>query len=141
MSDVDPTGPELRPTSVLLVQWLAYLQAAITIFGGVLLLGFRNNAEVRESFSATEATVAGVWVIAIGLITIWVATSYAHGSRTAMFVVGAIVLLNLGSSLWWLFIHPAHFVAGLLNIALSAVIFYLAVLATETRDYFDRYGH
>src|SRR5829696_1365879 len=120
---VDPMSPETRPFSVVLVQWLAYLQAAVTIFGGILLLGFRNNSEVRESLSSTEATAAGLWIIAIGLLTIWVATSYGRGSRLAMIVVGCVTLLNLGSSLWWLFVHPAHLAAGLVNIALSALIF------------------
>jgi hypothetical protein len=141
MSVVDPTGPEMRPFSVVLVQWLAYMQGALTILGGILLLAFRNNVRVREDFTSTEVTIAAIWIIAIGLITLWVATSYARGSRTAMIVVGAVALLNLGSSLWWLFIHPAHVIAGLVNIALSAIIFYLAVLAPDTRDYFDRYGH
>jgi hypothetical protein len=113
----------------------------VSIFGGILLLGFRNNAEVRESFSSTEASAAAVWIIAIGLVTIWVATVYARGSRIAMIIVGCVTLLNLGSSLWWLFVHPAHLVAGLVNIALSALIFYFAILDPQTRDYFDQYGH
>jgi len=75
------------------------------------------------------------------LLTIWIATVYARGSRVALIVVGCVTLLNLGSSLWWLFIHSAHLVAGLVNIALSALICYCASLEPETREYFDRYGH
>ncbi|MGI9052126.1 MAG: hypothetical protein ACR2HQ_05665 [Ilumatobacteraceae bacterium] len=43
--------------------------------------------------------------------------------------------------MWWIFIHPVHVVGGLINIVLSAVIFYVAVLDPDTQTYFERYGH
>lgn len=141
MSAVDPNIPQAKPFSVALVQWLAYFQGAVTIVGGVLLLAFRNNAEVREDYTSIEITFAGIWLIIIGLVTWWVATSYARGSRLALVIVACVTLLNLGSSVWWIFIHPVHVVGGLINIVLSAVIFYVAVLDPDTQTYFERYGH
>lgn len=141
MSVVDPNAAQAKPFSVAVVQWLAYFQGAVTIVGGALLLAFRNNARVREDYTSTEITFAGIWLIIIGLITWWVATSYGRGSRLALVIVACVTLLNLGSSVWWIFIHPVHVVGGLINIALSAVIFYVAVLDRDTQDYFERYGH
>ena len=141
MTVIDPQGVSRKPGGVTLVQWLAYISGGLQILGGILFLTLRNDVEIRVHYSTTEVWIIAVVAIVIGLITWTVATSYARGSRLAMYLVGAVALLNLGSSIGYIFLHPAHVIAGLINIAISAVIFYLAVLAPSTRDYFERYGH
>ena len=138
MTTVDT--PAIRPATVTIVQWLAYIQGALSILAGVFFFIYRNDAYIGPVYTSTEASIAGVIAIAIGLITWWVATSYAGGSRLAMYLIGAVALLNLGSSIGYLFLHPAHIIAGIVSIVISAFIFYWAIIAPTTRDYFERYG-
>ena len=133
--------PAVRPATVTIVQWLAYIQGALSILAGIFFFVYREDEYIGPVYTTNEATIAGLIAIAIGLITWWVATIYARGSRLAMYLIGAVALLNLGSSVGYLFLHPAHIIAGIVNIVISAFIFYWAILARETRDYFERYGH
>ena len=133
--------PAIRPATVTIVQWLAYIQGALSILAGIFFFVYRDDEYIGPVYTTNEATIAGLIAIAIGLVTWWVATSYSRGSRLAMYLIGAVALLNLGSSIGYLFLHPAHIIAGIVNIVISAAIFYWAILARETREYFERYGH
>ena len=125
--------PAIRPATVTIVQWLAYIQGALSILAGIFFFIYRNDAYIGPVYTSSEATIAGVIAIAIGLITWWVATSYAGGSRLAMYLIGAVALLNLGSSIGYLFLHPAHIIAGIVSIVISAFIFYWAISLPDPR--------
>lgn len=140
MSVTDPNSMQTRPGSVVVIQWLAYLQGGLAILAGILFLAFLDNDELRADLSRNQIVIAAIVAIAIGVITLWVATSFARGSQLAWVIVACVTLLHLGSAIAWLFWHPAHLIVGLIDIAIAFIIFYLAVLSPETREYFVRYG-
>ena len=71
--------PAIRPATVTIVQWLAYIQGALSILAGIFFFVYRNDEYIGPVYTTNEATIAGLIAIAIGLVTWWVATSYAVG--------------------------------------------------------------
>jgi hypothetical protein len=139
MTTVTPRYDAGRPASVVILQWLAYFDGVLAILGGILFLALRDDDELAQNLTSTEVIIAGLIAIAIGVLTIVVATAFGRGSKVAWFLIAIVAALHFGQSISWLFLHPGHVITAIVSLLVSGIILYMAV-APETRDFFDRVG-
>jgi len=87
-----------RPGGVTLVAVLAWIEGALQILGGVLLL-LVSGAALEGTPRGVVITIAIISII-IGLVIIFVARGLLHGSSTARALVTLFSILSLVSGIY-----------------------------------------
>jgi len=111
-----------RPAGVTLVAVLAWIEGALQILGGILLLLVSGVAGAGLPQGVIIAI--GVISVVIGLVIIFVARGLLHGSSTARALVTLFSILSLVSGIYSLIQH--QWGNGILTIVIAVAI--IAVL-------------
>jgi hypothetical protein len=117
------TAANGRPARVTFIAVLVWLQAFFDLLGGIGLLVFQNDAELRAQFGgSTGVIVTGVVLIALGLITFAIAGGLLRGSGTARAIVTIVQLISIASVIYAAIVFPAQLTSAAISAAISLIV-------------------
>ena len=120
-----------RPVGVTVVAVLAWIEGALQVLSGILLL-FASGA-VRTSGAHTALIVVAIVTIVIGIVIIVVANGLLNGSRTSRALITISTVLSLASAVYSIVQH--QYVSGVLN-ALIAVVIVALLWSKRATEFF-----
>lgn len=129
-----------RPGVITLLGWLLIVGAAFGAVAGIVIIAFRNTANVVESTGATssELLIAGGLALAIAAIQGLIGVGLLAGSRISRGIVAFVQVLHVASAAFLMFSHHtgAFLYQGLITVAVA--LFVLWALFNERADaYFE----
>ena len=120
-----PAAAASRPTSVLIVLVVAWIQVAMSLIASVALFFMAGNSDVVSAVGATTDELrigAGIGVV-FGLIAAAFVLWLQNGSNVARILVSIVAVLNIGAGVWAIAATGTHQLAeSLVNIGLAAVV-------------------
>jgi hypothetical protein len=120
-----PAAAARRPTSVLIVLVVAWIQVAMSLIASVALFFMAGNGDVVSAVGATTDELrigAGIGVV-FGLIGAAFVLWLQNGSNVARILVSIVAVLNIGAGVWAIAAAGTHQLAeSLVNIGLAAVV-------------------
>ena len=124
-----------RPGLITFIGVIVYLNAFLTIIGGVVLLAASNSPEVDAELGGARLAVAsGVTALVLGLITLFVARGLFTGSNLSRGIVAGIQLLGALNGM--VSIGHGQLLVGLVNIGFALVV--IAILYSGRANAFFR---
>jgi hypothetical protein len=129
-----------RPGGVTLVVVLGYLSGLLTIVGGVLIFLNRHDHALHKDsgLSRHELAIYGGGLLVLGVIVLIVVRALGQGRNWARIVVGLVMLVRIATGIFELIRFPHVYAAGVgLDLAASAVVFYLLMISRRDRAFFD----
>ncbi|MEJ3403958.1 hypothetical protein WDJ51_04375 [Rathayibacter sp. YIM 133350] len=120
------SGVNTRPGGVTFIAVLIWIQGALDVLGGVLLLIAQGVEGAADPFGGPAGLITSAIVsILLGLIIIVVARGLLRGSRGARTVVTVIEVLTLLSAVFLAFAAPAQFLSSVLTGLIALVVILL----------------
>lgn len=125
-----------RPGLVTFIAVIVYVNAVLTIIGGVILLIAGNSAEVDTAVGgAGLAFGTGVIAIVLGVITLLVARGLFRGSNLSRGIVAGLQLLSAINGVFSL-VH-GEVTVGVVNILFALLV--IGILYSSRANAFFRY--
>ena len=125
-----------RPGLVTVVAVIVYINALVTILGGVILLIAANSAEVDSAVGGTGLAVGtGVIAMLLGLLTLLVARGLFSGSNLSRGIIAGIQLVAAINGL--LSIVHGQVAVGVINMLVALIV--ISILYTGRANAFFRH--
>ena len=125
-----------RPGLVTFIAVIVYINAVLTIIGGVILLIAGNSAEVDTAVGgAGLAFGTGIIAIVLGVITLLVARGLFRGSNLSRGIVAGLQILAAINGVFSL-VH-GEVTVGVLNILFALLV--ISILYSSRANAFFRY--
>ncbi|WP_243062840.1 hypothetical protein [Humibacter sp. RRB41] len=115
-----------RPAGVTLIAVLAWIQGALDIVAGVVLLVLQNDPAVLDAwYGRTALLTSAILSILFGVIVVLIAGGLLRGSRGARIVVTIVQLLGIVGDAFAAFASPSEFAWAAIAALLSLIIIIL----------------
>ena len=120
-----PAAAARRPTTVLIVLVVAWIQVAMSLIASVALFFMAGNQDVVNAVGATTDELrigAGVGIV-FALIGAAFVLWLQMGSNIARILVSIVAVLNIGAGVWAIAAAGTHQLSeSVLNIVLAGVV-------------------
>ena len=117
-----------RPVGVTILIVLLWIQALVSIAGGVaLILLHKNHSLVHDAHASSSTLLAyGIGVLIVGVVTALIASALGRGSDFARWVVGLISILQLAGSVYGVVhFHGGSRTGAIVNGVIALIILYV----------------
>lgn len=115
-----------RPAGVTLIAVLAWLEGALSIIGGIVLLVFQNEPSVKDAWFSQSALITSAIVsIVFGLIVVLIAGGLLRGSGGARIVVTVVQVLAIVGDAFTAYALPGEFAWAAISALISLIIIIL----------------
>ena len=127
-----------RPVGVTLLVVLGVINGLLTLIGGILLVAWREDADMlRETGESSDVLLTtGVILIVLGLIYLAVARGLAHGNGFARFLVGLNSFVTLAGGAWLAFAREGQLQTQGIVSAVVALIILLLLYSPGANAFF-----
>jgi hypothetical protein len=115
-----------RPAGVTLIAVLAWIEGALGIVAGIVLLVFRNEPSVQvEGASESALITSAILTILFGVVVVLVAGGLLRGSSGARIVVTVVQLLAIVGDAFTAWAYPGQFAWSAVSALISLLIIVL----------------
>ncbi len=115
-----------RPLGVTLIAVLAWLEGALNIVAGALLLVLQHEPGVRDAWSDPAALItSAILTILFGLVVVLVAGGLLRGSNGARIVVTVVEVLAIAGDAFTAWAFPAQFAWSAIGALVSLIVIIL----------------
>jgi hypothetical protein len=115
-----------RPAGVTLIAVLAWIEGALGIVAGIVLLVFRNEPSVQvEGASESALITSAIFTILFGVVVVLVAGGLLRGSSGARIVVTVVQLLAIVGDAFTAWAYPGQFAWSAVSALISLLIIVL----------------
>ena len=115
-----------RPAGVTLIAVLAWIEGALGIVAGVLLLIYKNEPSVRAAWAGESSLItSAILGILFGVVVVLVAGGLLRGSRGARIVVTVVQLLAIVEDAFTAWAYPTQFAWSAVSALISLIIIIL----------------
>jgi len=128
-----------RPGGITLIMVLAVINAVFAIIGGIWIIIDHDERRLLNHTSLTENGLlgAGIAVVIIGVIGLFVALALGRGSRIARLLFGIWAVLSVASGLYALVaLHGEQQWSGAFQAAIAIIVLYLLYGSERDREFF-----
>ena len=130
------TSGARRPAGVTLIAVLAWIEGALDIVAGVLLLVFQNDPSVLDAwYGRTALLTSAILGILFGVIVVLIAGGLLRGSRGARIVVTIVQLFAIAGDAFTAFASPSQFAWAAIG-ALVSLIIIILLWTGRANDFF-----
>lgn len=120
------TAAARRPAGVTIIAILAWIEGALNIVTGILLLVFKNEPSVRVGWAGETSLITSAIIgILFGVVVVLVAGGLLRGSRGARIVVTVVQLLAIVGDAFNALAYPAQFAWAAIGALISLIIIIL----------------
>lgn len=124
-----------RPALVTVVAVIVYINALVSIVGGVILLVAATTPEVQGSTGGAGLAIGtGIITMLLGLITLFVARGLFSGSNLSRGIIAVIQLFSAANALFNLL--RGDMTVGVVNLVLALIV--LGILYSRRANGFFR---
>ena len=115
-----------RPGGVTFIAVLVWIQGALDILAGILLLVGQNVEGAADSFGGRGGLVTtAILYILIGVVIILVARGLLRGSRGARLVVTVVEVITLAGAVFLLIASPPQALSAIVTGAVALLVILL----------------
>ena len=115
-----------RPLGVTLIAVLAWIEGALNIVAGVLLLVFQHEPSVRTAWSSSASLItSAILSILFGVVVVLIAGGLLRGSSGARIVVTIVQLLAIAADVFTAWAFPDQFAWAAISALISLIIIIL----------------
>ena len=115
-----------RPLGVTLIAVLAWIEGALNIVAGVLLLVFQHEPSVRTAWSSSTSLItSAILSILFGVVVVLIAGGLLRGSSGARIVVTIVQLLAIAADAFTAWAFPDQFAWAAISALISLIIIIL----------------
>jgi hypothetical protein len=125
-----------RPAGVTLIAVLAWIEGALGIVAGIVLLVFRNEPSVQvEGASESALITSAIFTILFGVVVVLVAGGLLRGSSGARIVVTVVQLLAIVGDAFTAWAYPGQFAWSAVS-ALISLLMIVLLWTGRANDFF-----
>jgi uncharacterized protein YjeT (DUF2065 family) len=136
------TTPETkqRPGGITFIVVLAYIGFIFEILAGIMvMIAYDEGRQQRASgMTADQLSIAGIMLIAIGVIGILLTGALARGSNLVRILFGVWIALQVAGGLYTMLAHDGEQRgAGIVPVVFGIVVLYM-LFNQKAHDYFAK---
>jgi hypothetical protein len=128
-----------RPVGVTIVVVLLWINAVLSIIGGIILIAERHTSSVLDQTDWTPNGIlgAGVGFIIFGLITALFAMALGHGSNFVRWLIGIIALIHVAGGIWALIdLEGTARTSGIVDGIIGLIVVYILFFERGSNEFF-----
>ncbi|QDZ13633.1 DUF7144 family membrane protein [Humibacter ginsenosidimutans] len=115
-----------RPAGVTLIAVLAWIEGALNIVAGIVLLVFKNEPSMHiAGVSESSLITSAILTILFGVVVVLVAGGLLRGSSGARIVVTVVQLLAIAGDAFTAWAYPDQFAWSAVSALISLLIIVL----------------
>jgi hypothetical protein len=116
-------SPARRPAGVTLVAVLAWIEGALNVLAGVLLLAFQHEPSVQNAWSSQSSLItSAILTILFGVVVLLIAGGLLRGSSGARVVVTVVQVLSIIADAFTAWAFPGQFAWAAISALISLII-------------------
>jgi hypothetical protein len=116
-------SPARRPAGVTLVAVLAWIEGALNVIAGVLLIVFQHEPSVQNAWSSQASLItSAILTILFGVVVVLIAGGLLRGSGGARLVVTVVQVLSIAADAYTAWAFPGQFAWAAVSALVSLII-------------------
>jgi uncharacterized protein YjeT (DUF2065 family) len=127
-----------RPASVTLLMVLTYINGALAVISGIVLLAFAGNRAAQDAMDvgAGQIRVFGIFEIVVGLIVLAVASALGRGSSGARMLVTVIQVISLAAAVYAVFAYGSGRISSVIGGAVVSLVILWLMWNRKANEFF-----